>query len=476
VDTGSRGRKRKGWKQRSQPENNDPPRASTKEEGRSGGETAVNGGNPRKHGVEEDSEPASSNKRPRVASIEDTSLSSDVKDTPDVTGEALEEEPAKAAVAASSGFVHILKPTPELWTISLPHRTQVVYTPDYSYILQQIRAFPGKSLIEAGAGSGSFTHAAARAVFNGFPKSQSDKKGKVWSFELHEDRYEAMKKEITCHGLDGVVRISHRNVYDGGFLVDGKSPKANAVFLDLPAPWQALPHLSRRKPATGDSDGAAEEEWLSPLDPEQSVYLCTFSPCIEQVQSTVTTLHDLGWTHIEMVELSHKRLIVTREKVGLNHANEKGTLQVPGSVEEAVSRLRHLAERERDFHAKAAAGASTMREGQGSGDGSEDAVEGDEGDVETETISKGEETPQPAQSCKPWMEGNLVHRAEPEIKTHTSYLVFAVLPVEWTEAEETARAARWPVGPEAASAEFLDKAARKKAKREQLIAKKARGS
>jgi tRNA (adenine57-N1/adenine58-N1)-methyltransferase len=37
-------------------------------------------------------------------------------------------------------------------------------------------------------------------------------------------------------------------------------------------------------------------------------------------------------------------------------------------------------------------------------------------------------------------EGRLVHRTEPEIKTHTSYLVFAVLPREWTgEDEERAR-------------------------------------
>jgi hypothetical protein len=35
----------------------------------------------------------------------------------------------KEAVVASSGFIHILPPTPENWTSSLPHRTQVVYTP-----------------------------------------------------------------------------------------------------------------------------------------------------------------------------------------------------------------------------------------------------------------------------------------------------------------------------------------------------------
>ena len=40
-------------------------------------------------------------------------------------------------------------------------------------------------------------------------------------------------------------------------------------------------------------------------------------------------------------------------------------------------------------------------------------------------------------------EGRLVHRTEPELKTHTSYLVFAVLPREWTKADEEKAAKRW---------------------------------
>jgi tRNA (adenine57-N1/adenine58-N1)-methyltransferase len=158
----------------------------------------------------------------------------------------------KVAVAASSGFAHLLPPTPESWTASLPHRTQVVYTPDYSYILQRLRVRPGSVIIEAGAGSGSFTHAAARAVFNGYPddggeghKRKKRKVGRVFSFEFHEQRVEKLNAEIQEHGLDGIVRITHRDVYNEGFLCSGQGngtgeeaqPKANAVFLDLPAPW-----------------------------------------------------------------------------------------------------------------------------------------------------------------------------------------------------------------------------------------------
>jgi tRNA (adenine57-N1/adenine58-N1)-methyltransferase len=153
-----------------------------------------------------------------------------------------DEEESPAFEAASSGFAHILPPTPESWTISLPHRTQVVYTPDYSFILQKIRARPGTRIIEAGAGSGSFTHAAARAVFNGYHSEassvHSSGNGRVFSFEYHNPRFEALRQEIKDHGLDSVVRITHRDVYEEGFCLDnGSAPSASSIFLDLPAPW-----------------------------------------------------------------------------------------------------------------------------------------------------------------------------------------------------------------------------------------------
>jgi len=148
------------------------------------------------------------------------------------------------AVTASSGFIYLLRPSPELWTSGLPHRTQVVYTPDYSYVLQRIRARPGTRIIEAGAGSGSFTHASARAVYNGYPRGDTDKKGKVFSFEYHQPRFEKMQEEIKNHGLDGIVHITHRDVYQEGFLIDGKSPQATAIFLGITSGSEAKrPHL-----------------------------------------------------------------------------------------------------------------------------------------------------------------------------------------------------------------------------------------
>ena len=142
-------------------------------------------------------------------------------------------ETVREAVVADTGFVHLLPPTPECWTASLPHRTQVVYTPDYSYILHRLRVRPGDVLIEAGAGSGSFTHAAARSVFNGYSNTDN---GRVYSYEFHEQRVDRVQKEIEEHGLQGIVRVNHRDVCEAGFHVRDKM-KVTTIFLDLPEPW-----------------------------------------------------------------------------------------------------------------------------------------------------------------------------------------------------------------------------------------------
>ena len=335
----------------------------------------------------------------------------------------------KTAVEAATGFVHLLPPTPEIWTASLPHRTQVVYTPDYSYVLHRLRARPGTVLIEAGAGSGSFTHAAARAVYNGYPKPNIEDSstlcppakcsGKVWSFEFHEQRAEKLQEEIKDHGLDGIVELTYRDVCQDGFTpnsIPASSIAANAIFLDLPAPWLALKHLTR-------------SNLSSPLSSATAVHLCTFSPCIEQVQRTITTLRTLGWTEIEMVEIAAHRVEVRRERVGLAEEGLRGVNDSPASVDEAVGRLKEVEGRSRLFHNEEVEAESPATA---------------PGSTPVSKQQRLESIRHALDGRKLYKEGRLIHRAEPELKTHTSYLVFAVLPREWSEEDENLAQAQWP--------------------------------
>lgn len=50
----------------------------------------------------------------------------------------------------SKGWGHLLRPTPELWTLTLPHRTQILYTPDISMIVMQLELKNGSVVVESG--------------------------------------------------------------------------------------------------------------------------------------------------------------------------------------------------------------------------------------------------------------------------------------------------------------------------------------
>lgn len=488
VDTGSRGRRKKNNQQQAKEEKDvasprdDPSKAT--------GETEdASARLKRKRDADEEGEKRIK-REPEEPAIpteaEENAAAEQAQEEPetDVVEATGPKNPARkgnksSATAAPSGFIHILPPTPEIWTNSLPHRTQVVYTPDYSYVLQRIRARPGTRLIEAGSGSGSFTHASARAVYDGCTgggNGETRSTGKVFSFEFHEQRFQKMKKEIQEHGLSGVVEVNHRDVYNEGFLVDGKSPEADAIFLDLPAPWLALPHLSRQRPKTGaEMEGVegGEDKWISPLNPKKSAYLCTFSPCIEQVTRTVSEMRKLGWVDIDMVEISHKRIQVFREKIGLNIISERGMVQAPKDVAEALVKLKEIEAKAAEHNAKMMAQHQKKK-----AEDDDDAVEDEKalgapaseanGSLENPKVQVIEEESKDA-AVKSFMQGQLVTRPESDIKAHTSYLVFAVLPREWTEEDEAGAAAKWPIGKEQKIIGTMDRAARKQQKRDQML-------
>lgn len=48
------------------------------------------------------------------------------------------------------GFLIILRPTPELWTLALPHRTQILYLADIAFITSSLNIKKGSRVIEAG--------------------------------------------------------------------------------------------------------------------------------------------------------------------------------------------------------------------------------------------------------------------------------------------------------------------------------------
>jgi tRNA (adenine57-N1/adenine58-N1)-methyltransferase len=183
------------------------------------------------------------------------------------------------------------------------------------------------------------------------------------------------------------------------------------------------------------------------------VTLCSFSPCIEQAQRTVACLRSLGWARAGMSELRQRFLVVRRERVGLQEEGLRGVCAGPADVDEAVARLRELERKSEDF--------ASARRGGGDGGAAEEGGEGGEGgrggggawDHRQSRRDRLRGIQEALKSRKIYKEGRLVHRTEPDMKTHTSYLVFAVLPREWSEEDEAAAEARMADGGESKESE-----------------------
>ena len=160
----------------------------------------------------------------------------------------------KVASRNGRGFVYMLRPTPELWTLALPHRTQILYIADIAFITTWLSIRPGSVVIEAGrsltasrapdleswvlmvlisssspraaptgpfrpclslqvltrcagTGSASFSHSVARTIGSA---------GNLYSFEFHQER--AAKAKLVCMANTSFSSPHHRIPFPGKSL------------------------------------------------------------------------------------------------------------------------------------------------------------------------------------------------------------------------------------------------------------------
>ncbi|KAI9206172.1 tRNA methyltransferase complex GCD14 subunit-domain-containing protein [Polychytrium aggregatum] len=264
------------------------------------------------------------------------------------------------------GFIYLLQPSPELWTLCLPHRTQILYMPDISFVSTFLQLKPGVKMIESGTGSGSFSHSIARSIAPS---------GHLFTFEYHEERAAKATKEFADHQLEHLVTVECRDVCKDGF---GIQNRVTAVFLDLPAPWEAI--------------ASAKAAFKS----NRIGRLCSFSPCIEQVQQTCKALAEHGFNDIRMMEV-----LIRPHEV---HSVVASLLPDMRPVSVGVKR--------KEMDDPDEPSASKLDESKSSLDeNSEPKLLGDDGAKKSERNSKDA----------------LVSRITKEVRGHTSYLTFATL-------------------------------------------------
>lgn len=190
-------------------------------------------------------------------------------------------QPWGMAVKSSLGVsFYALKPMVKDLVHKTDRRTQVLYPKDIGYMLFQLNIGSGSRIAEAGTGSGALTMALANAV---------RPEGKVYTYEIIETHMKTARVNIERAGLIPYVEMSLRDVTDG---IPEK--ELDGVVLDLATPWKIVPHAWDSLKGSG-------------------IFL-SFSPTIEQVMKTVSSLHDYPYIEIETAELILRNITVAPEK------------------------------------------------------------------------------------------------------------------------------------------------------------------
>ena len=129
---------------------------------------------------------------------------------------------------------HVLlavKPTMADFTRLMPRIATVVYPKDLGAIITYGDVFPGATVLEAGTGSGAMTIALTRAV---------GERGRVISYDLRADMIQRATANVAAIVPDRAhLTIKQGDVYEG-FEESG----LDRIVLDLPEPWQVVPHAS----------------------------------------------------------------------------------------------------------------------------------------------------------------------------------------------------------------------------------------
>ena len=154
-----------------------------------------------------------------------------------------------------------LKPTFGDYVLKMPRGAQVLYPKDLALIPMWADVYPGSRVFEAGTGSGALTMALLRAV---------GPRGLVVTYEARDDfaRTAMLNIERYMGPMLNLIPL-RRDAYEGINLLDDGQP-FDRLILDLPEPWQVVPHAAQVLRSGG-------------------IYL-SFVPTVPQVVQTVEAL------------------------------------------------------------------------------------------------------------------------------------------------------------------------------------------
>lgn len=193
--------------------------------------------------------------------------------------------PEGTEVVSTKGARYVvLRPTLEDFVVEMPRGAQVIYPKDLATMLMVGDIRPGVRVLESGVGSGALSMAMLRAGAH------------ITGYELREDFANRAQSNVRAFlGEEALGRydVSLRNCYDG---IDGDD--FDRVMLDLPEPWQVVPHATTALRRGG-------------------ILVC-YTPSITQAMRVNESL-DEKWTNIRTLEVLHRTWHIDGQAVRPDH-------------------------------------------------------------------------------------------------------------------------------------------------------------
>ena len=179
----------------------------------------------------------------------------------------------------------VWRPTLHDYVLKMPRGAQVVYPKDSAAILMLADVFPGARVLESGVGSGALSLSLLRAG------------AVVLGYEIREDFAQQAVENVERFAGSEVAdryQVEIKDVYEG---IGAEA--LDRVVLDVPEPWQAVPHAAASLQPGG--------------------ILAAYTPSIVQAAQ----LHEAGeggpWTTASTVEILHRGWHIKGEAIRPEH-------------------------------------------------------------------------------------------------------------------------------------------------------------
>jgi tRNA (adenine57-N1/adenine58-N1)-methyltransferase len=164
--------------------------------------------------------------------------------------------------------VEVHKPILTDYIEKIGRATQIIYPKDAGFMILKSGIRPGDTVVEIGTGSGALTMVLANFL---------GRSGRLYSYDIRRESLETAERNLRLLGIDNVV-LKHKDAKEG---IDESN--VDAIFLDIPDPWEILPQVHER---------------LKPNGP-----FLAFLPSCEQVNKTVLKAREVGFGLIEIHEI-----------------------------------------------------------------------------------------------------------------------------------------------------------------------------